>query len=100
MKSNFKNIIDSETPVLIDFYATWCGPCQTLSPILEEIKEGYGDKLKLIKIDIDKNQSLATNFGIRSVPTLMLYKNGERVWRKAGLVSKHDLGDIINQYTH
>src|SRR5699024_9972341 len=99
MKSNFKNIIDTDTAVLIDFHATWCGPCQTLAPILEDIKSDFGDKIKLIKIDVDKNKPLADQFGIRSVPTLMLFKNGDRLWRNSGLISKQDLTGIIKQYT-
>jgi len=99
MKSNFKNIIDTDTAVLIDFHATWCGPCQTLAPILEDIKSDFGDQIKLIKIDVDKNKPLAAQFGIRSVPTLMLFKNGDRLWRNSGLISKQDLTGIIKQYT-
>lgn len=98
MKSNFKSMIDSEKPVLIDFHATWCGPCQTLAPILKNVKQDFGDDLKILKIDVDKNQSLAAKFGVRSVPTMILFKDGKQVWKQAGLLSKKDLSDIINQY--
>ncbi len=91
MKDKFGNIIQSEIPVLIDFYATWCGPCQTLAPILEEFKTDMGDAVKIIKIDVDKNQELAQRFQVRGVPTLVLYKDGRQLWRKSGLMTKRDL---------
>ncbi|MEE3224381.1 MAG: thioredoxin, partial [Bacteroidota bacterium] len=76
MKTSFGNLTDSETPVLIDFFATWCGPCQTLAPILEDVKKDLGEKVKIVKVDVDKNQTLAQKFQVRGVPTLMLFKNG------------------------
>ncbi len=98
MKNNFQNIIQEEIPVLIDFHATWCGPCQTLAPILKEVKEDFGDNLKILKIDVDKNQPLTINFQVRSVPTLILFKTGKQVWRQSGLLSKRDLTAAIRQY--
>ncbi len=99
MKDNFNQIISSEAPVLIDFYATWCGPCQTLAPVLKELKSELGEKLKLIKVDVDKNQTLASKFQIRSVPTLMLFKDGKRVWQQAGLLTKRELKDLVLAHT-
>ena len=93
--SNFDNIIASEKPVLVDFFATWCGPCQTLAPILKEVKEQLGDKISIIKIDVDKNQQIASRFQVRGVPTLMLYQNGKQLWRQSGVLSKNDLVKII-----
>ena len=95
MKDTFGNIIHTDKPVLIDFYATWCGPCQTLAPILEDFKSEMGDAVKIIKVDIDKNQELASRFKVRSVPTLMLYKEGKQLWRKSGLMSKRDLTEAF-----
>ncbi|HBT09710.1 MAG TPA: thioredoxin, partial [Leeuwenhoekiella sp.] len=74
MKTSFGNLTDSEIPVLIDFFATWCGPCQTLAPILEDVKKDLGEKVKIVKVDVDKNQALAQKFQVRGVPTLMLFK--------------------------
>ena len=94
MKSSFKQIIDSEIPVLVDFSAEWCGPCKMLTPILKQVKDDLGDKIKIIKIDIDKNQSLSTKFAVRGVPTMILFKNGNQLWRQSGLVEKDH---ILNQ---
>jgi thioredoxin 1 len=89
--SNFKELISSEVPVLMDFYATWCGPCQTMMPVLEKFKEERGEKVKIIKIDVDKNQQLASRFGIRGVPHFMCYQDGEMLWRQGGAMSLADL---------
>lgn len=91
MKSNFKKIIASEIPVLIDFYAEWCGPCKALAPILKDVKTEMGDAVKIVKIDVDKNQSLAAKFQVRGVPTLILFKNGKPVWRQSGVLQKQEL---------
>lgn len=93
--SNFDNIIATDKPVLVDFFATWCGPCQTLAPILKEVKDHLGDKISIIKIDIDKNPQIATRFQVRGVPTLMLYQNGKKLWRQSGVLSKNDLVKVI-----
>ncbi|MEK6477640.1 thioredoxin [Catalinimonas sp. 4WD22] len=91
-KKSFKELINSgSTAVLVDFYATWCGPCQTLSPIVQEVSKELGDQVKVIKVDVDKNPAAAQQFQIRSVPTLMIFKGGKVLWRKAGLMTKREL---------
>ena len=89
--SNFNQIIKSETPVLVDFYATWCGPCQTLGPILKQVKDSLGDRVSIIKIDVDKNQQIASQYQVRGVPTMILFQNGKQLWRQSGVLSKEDL---------
>lgn len=98
MKSNFNTIINSETPVLIDFHATWCGPCKALAPILEQVKEELEDAVKIIKIDVDKNQPLAAKYQVKGVPTLLLFKNGKQVWRQSGVLQKEQLVQLIKQH--
>ena len=95
MKSSFKKLISSETPVLIDFFADWCGPCKMLAPILKDVKEELGDAVKIVKIDVDKNQSIATKYQVRGVPTMLLFKNGKQVWRQSGVLQKNDIVQII-----
>jgi thioredoxin 1 len=96
MKSSFNTIINSQTPVLVDFFADWCGPCKMLAPILKEVKEELGDQVKIIKIDVDKNQALASKYQVRGVPTLLLFKNGKQVWRQSGVLQKHEIINTIN----
>tara|TARA_R110002126_G_scaffold46654_10_gene131200 strand:+ start:3406 stop:3705 length:300 start_codon:yes stop_codon:yes gene_type:complete len=98
MKTNFNTIINSKLPVLVDFYADWCGPCKMLAPILKDVKEALEDGIKIIKIDVDKNQPLAAKYQVRGVPTMILFKNGEQVWRQSGVLQKNDIISIIKQY--
>lgn len=95
MNSNFATIINSEKPVLIDFFATWCGPCQMLSPVLEQVKEALGDRISIIKIDVDKNQPMASQYQVRGVPTMMLFQNGKQLWRQSGVLSKEEIIQTI-----
>lgn len=95
---NFDDIIKSEKPVLIDFFATWCGPCKMMHPILEELHTKVGDKARIITIDIDKNQRLAAIYNVRSVPTLMIFKNGKLEWRESGVQQIEKLEQILAQY--
>lgn len=95
MKSSFFQILNSHPKVLIDFYATWCGPCKTLGPILEQVKDEMGEEVKIIKIDVDKNQSLASKYQVRGVPTMILYKEGKQVWRQSGVVHKEAIIQTI-----
>ena len=98
MKGNFNKLIDSDIPVLIDFHAEWCGPCKVQSPILAEIARELSGKIKVVKIDVDKNQEIANRFQIRGVPTLALFKKGQSLWRQSGLVDKMQLMSILNSY--
>jgi thioredoxin 1 len=85
--ASFKELILSEKPVLIDFYADWCQPCKTLGPIIKEVKHKMGARISVLKIDVDRNQKLAQNLQIQGVPTLMIYQNGEQKWRQSGVLS-------------
>ncbi|MFZ4861370.1 thioredoxin [Sphingobacterium sp. Mn56C] len=97
--ANFKEIINKNKTVLIDFSATWCGPCQTLAPILKDVKDHYGDRLTVIKIDVDKNEALSRSFAVQGVPTLILYSNGNQVWRQSGVLTKRELVSIIDVHS-
>lgn len=98
MKESFKDIINGNQPVLVDFHATWCGPCHTQAPILKEVSADMKGKARIIKIDVDKNQPLAQQYQVRSIPTLILFKNGEPVWRQAGVATKEQLVDILTKH--
>ena len=96
--ASFSDIINKDTPVLIDFFATWCGPCKAMSPILDDIKKQMGEQVSIVKIDVDKNPGVAAKYQVRGVPTLMIFKSGEQLWRQSGVYSAHDLKAILNQY--
>ena len=85
--------------VLVDFFATWCGPCQVLSPILKQVKDQLGDQIKIVKIDVDKNQALATQWQVRGVPIMVLYQNGKQLWRQSGVLSKEQILNVILEKT-
>ncbi|HQZ25377.1 MAG TPA: thioredoxin [Flavobacterium sp.] len=91
MSTKFDTIINSEKPVLIDFFATWCGPCKTLAPILKQVKDNLGERITIIKIDVDKNQQLASQYQVRGVPTMILFQNGKQLWRQSGVLSKEEI---------
>lgn len=99
MSNSFNTIISSAPTVLVDFYATWCGPCKTLAPILKQVKDELGDQVKIVKIDVDKNQPLAAKYQVRGVPTMILYKDGKQVWRQSGVVPAAQLTQIITSNT-
>jgi thioredoxin 1 len=99
MKSSFTEIINSTSPVLLDFHADWCGPCKTLEPILKQVKNELGDGIKIIKIDIDKNQALAEKYQVRGVPTMILFKKGKQLWRQSGVLQKHEIVSTINSFS-
>ena len=95
---NFNDIINSDQLTLVDFFATWCGPCKMMHPVLEQLKDELGENIRIIKIDVDKNNSLAMNYRVQSVPTLMLFRKGEMLWRQSGALRLNDLKAIVSQY--
>lgn len=96
--ANFNELIQKNKLVLIDFSAAWCGPCQTLAPILKEVKDHFGEQLSILKVDVDRNQALAKNFAVQGVPTMILYKDGVQVWRQSGLLTKSQLLAVVDQH--
>jgi thioredoxin 1 len=100
MNDKFQNLINSDKPVLLDFYADWCGPCQAMKPILVQLKEKVGEDAIIVKIDTEKNQDLSVYLQIRSIPTLMLYKKGEMLWRHSGVVDANELFDLIQKHSN
>ena len=96
--SSFQQILNDPKPVLIDFYAEWCGPCKMMSPILKELKEKMGETLHIIKIDVDNNQQIASKYQVRGVPTLMLVKAGSVLWKQSGVMDANSLQKIIQNY--
>lgn len=98
MKSSFSEIINSDKPVLVDFFADWCGPCKTLAPILKDTKDELGEDVKIVKIDVDRNQQLSEKYQVRGVPTLILFQNGQQLWRQSGVVQKSALVQLIKSH--
>lgn len=97
-KLKFKDVIGGNKPVLVDFYATWCGPCKALSPIVDEVKKELGTSMKVIKIDVDKKKSISDKYKVRSLPTLAIFQNGKILWQESGMKSKGELLRIANKY--
>jgi thioredoxin 1 len=97
-KESFREILNGNTPVLVDFMAEWCGPCKLMKPVLEELHQRMGDKIRILKIDIDRTPALANSLSIRSVPTLVLFKNGQPVWRQSGVIQAGPLERIISSH--
>jgi thioredoxin 1 len=97
---NFQNLIGGDKPVLVDFFATWCGPCQMLVPILKEVKDAMGERITIVKIDVDKNRQLMSSpqYQVRGVPTLMLFQRGKMLWRQSGVVPKEEIIRSISQH--
>lgn len=96
--NNFEELINGDMPVLVDFYATWCGPCKMMHPVLEELAGMIGDKARIIKVDIDKNQALAAKYNVRSVPTLIIFKKGRAEWRESGARPASELLSALEKY--
>jgi thioredoxin 1 len=94
---SFREIIQSDKPVLVDFTATWCGPCKMMAPILHYVKTAMGDKVTIIKIDVDKNTEVSSQFQVQSVPTLIIFKNGQVKWRQSGVVQSKELQEVLSK---
>ena len=91
----FDDLITSNIPVLVDFYAEWCGPCKMMKPILEDVKAMKGEKVRVVKVDVDKHQELAAYYQIQSVPTLMIFKDGKQLWRQSGVLQAKELSELL-----
>lgn len=98
MAQSFSELINGEMPVLVDFHADWCGPCKMMAPVIQEIASEMKGKLKVIKIDTDKNQQVSIAYQIQGIPTLILFKQGKVLWRQSGAMPKHQLMGILSQY--
>ena len=98
MAEQFNEIVKGGQLVLVDFFATWCVPCKRMHPVLEQLKEQLGDNIRILKLDIDKNQAIASAYRVQSVPTLMLFRNGEMVWRQSGAMGVSELNGVIQEF--
>ncbi len=98
-RETFEEIINGSKPVLVDFFAEWCGPCKLMKPVLEELHTRMGDKVRILKIDVDKSPSVANTLQIQSVPTLMIFQQGKTLWRKSGVLQASQLEKIIEEYS-
>ncbi len=98
MSSSFQDLINSDKPVLIDFFATWCGPCKAMQPILESVKDEIGDDAVIVKIDVDRNPAVAQSLNISGVPTLMVFKQGKQLFRRSGMMDKGSLMALLLQH--
>ena len=96
---NFNDIINGQQLTLVDFYATWCGPCKMMHPVLGQLKEDLGELVRILKLDVDKNEDLAMQYRIQSVPTLMLFRGGETLWRQSGAMRLEDLKELVSQFS-
>ncbi|MPS72573.1 MAG: thioredoxin [Chryseobacterium sp.] len=100
MSQKFQELIQSERPVLIDFFATWCQPCKVQSSVLNSVKEQVGEKARIVKIDVDQFPSIASENGVRGVPTLAIFKNGELLWKESGVHDVNSLVDLLEKYSN
>jgi thioredoxin 1 len=98
MKESLQNILNDNKPVLVDFFADWCGPCKVQAPILKEVKTDIGDQVRIIKIDVDQSPAIAQQYAVSGIPTLILFMNGQPVWRQSGVATRKQLVDVIRQH--
>ena len=98
MTKTFNELIQSDKPVIVDFFAEWCGPCKSMAPILKDVKDNLGESATIIKIDVDKNPATSSQYQIQGVPTLIIFKQGKTVWRKSGVVSKNELLNTLKNF--
>jgi thioredoxin 1 len=98
MTKTFNELIQSDKPVIVDFFAEWCGPCKSMAPILKDVKDNVGESATIIKIDVDKNPATSSQYQIQGVPTLIIFKQGKTVWRKSGVVSKNELLNTLKNF--
>jgi len=98
MKENLQSILNDSKPVLVDFFAEWCGPCKVQAPVLKEVKSDIGDSIRILKVDVDKSPAFAQQYQVSSIPTLILFRNGQPIWRQTGVASKQQLVNVIKQH--